>query len=1364
MRPWLTVLAVVGVAALVDGGGASYLRGEDPSPSRPPWQRLLQGDDARKTEELQNRLEALRLAGKFDEALASAEELARLREDRLGKEHWQAANARFTAEALRLALRSSKKDQDGYAASLDWQRRAVSLVQKGRHREALPLLEQVRDIYRKVLGEEHPDTAASYNNVALCLNAQGRYQEAQEGFQKALAIQRKVLGEEHPATANGYSWVAANLTPQGRYKEAQEASQKALDIQRKVLGEEHLLTAHSYSGVAFNLKAQARYKEAQEAYQKALDIRRKVLGEQHPDTAESYNNVAFTLQAQGRYKDAQARCQKALDIWRKVFGEEHPSTAQGYNNVAFTLERQGRYQEAQDGYQKALAINRKVLGEEHPDTAGGYGNVASALAAQGHYKEAEEGFQKALEIYRKVRGEEHPDTARSYNNLAYNLNTQGRHREAQQGYQKALDIRRKVLGEEHPDTAHSYNNVANNLQAQGRLKDAEEGLQKALDIFRKVLGDEHPDTAHCYDTIAVNLQAQGRYKEAQEGYQKALDICRKVLGEEHPDTAQSYNGVAFNLAAQGCYKEAQEGYQKALDIRRKVLGEEHPNTATSYNNVAGNLQEQGRYKEAEEGLQKALAIRRKVLGEEHPHTATSYNNVAGNLNDQGRYKEAQEGYQKALDICRKVLGEEHPDTAGIYNNYAFNLKAQGRYREAEEMYVRAADAFLAARLHTAASGLGRATKTSERSPLLHLAALLARNEKPAAAWQRLEQSLGRGTWDDLSARLRRPAKELARQTELVQQLDRLDHLLTQQSATGKPTAAQERERDDLLERRRQAREQLNRFQHHLEETYGPAEGQVFDRHTIQIALADDTALIAWIDVAAAGPKAADPNGEHWAVLLRSRGEPVFQRLRGSGPGGDWTDEDTNLPSRLRIGLVEPRNGWERLARQLSEQRMGPLRRHLAVADKLPAVKHLVVLPSSALAGVPVDLLLEDCTVSYALSGTLFAHLHQQPPVGSTGLLAIADPVFETATAAARSNPLPPGGVLLTLVQEGSHAAQSRLRPNDVLLKYGDLELKTPADLQTAIQAAAATADVALQVWRDGKTTELRVQAGKLGVVVASKPAREALAERYRLERVLSSRSGDEGWKALPGTRVEVEALHRLFGDQPEPRLLFDSEASEQRLDELAASGALGQYRFLHLATHGEVDNAFPLRSAVILSRDTLPDPQKQLLAGKPIYDGRLTAEEMLRTWNLHSELVTLSACETALGKYERGEGFVGFAQALILCGSRSVCLSLWKVDDAATALLMQRFYANLLGKRDGLKAGLGKAEALAEAKRWLRTLPRAVALKQAAALYQGIERSKGREKLPVLPDLPQKVPESKEDCPYAHPYYWAAFVLTGDPD
>jgi CHAT domain-containing protein len=85
---------------------------------------------------------------------------------------------------------------------------------------------------------------------------------------------------------------------------------------------------------------------------------------------------------------------------------------------------------------------------------------------------------------------------------------------------------------------------------------------------------------------------------------------------------------------------------------------------------------------------------------------------------------------------------------------------------------------------------------------------------------------------------------------------------------------------------------------------------------------------------------------------------------------------------------------------------------------------------------------------------------------------------------------------------------------------------------------------------------------------------------------------------------------------------------------------------------------------------------------------------------------------------------VGFTQALLMSGTRSVCLSLWEVNDVATALLMQRFYANLLGRRLGLTSPMPKAEALREAKVWLRGLRRAEALALIADLSGGVERGK----------------------------------------
>ena len=177
-------------------------------------------------------------------------------------------------------------------------------------------------------------------------------------------------------------------------------------------------------------------------------------------------------------------------------------------------------------------------------------------------------------------------------------------------------------------------------------------------------------------------------------------------------------------------------------------------------------------------------------------------------------------------------------------------------------------------------------------------------------------------------------------------------------------------------------------------------------------------------------------------------------------------------------------------------------------------------------------------------------------------------------------------------------------------------------------------------------------------------------------------------------------------------------------------------------------NAF--ESALIL---TPPPRPPEVRVGEPYLEGRLTAGEVLDYWQLDAELVTLSACDSGLGRKGGGDGLLGFAQAFLLVGSRAVCLSLWPVDDQATALLMVRFYQNLLGKRDGLKAPLPKAEALREAKQWLRGLT-AEQIDRETARLPKLERGGVRP----------RAGGATEARPYAHPNYWSAFILIGDPD
>jgi tetratricopeptide (TPR) repeat protein len=1086
--------------------------------------------------------------------------------------------------------------------------------------------------------------------------------------------------------------------------------------------------------------------------------------------AITLNAQAEKLDDQSKYAQAQPLHEKALGIYRRLLSDDHPLTAEGRNNVAFNLNAQGKYAQAQPLFEKALETFRRLLSDDHPLTAEGYNNVAYNLNAQGKYAQAQPLFEKALEIYRRLLTDDHPDTVTICNNLAYNLNAQGKYAQAQPLCEKALEIRRRLLTDDHPHTAITYSNLAANLYYQGKYAQAQPLYEKALEIRRNLLTNDHPDTAMGYYNLAGNLNAQGKYAQAQPLLEKALEIRRRLLTDDHPDTAASYNSVAYNLNSQRKYAAALPLYEKALEIRRRLLTDDHPDTAVSYNNMAVNLNAQGMYAQAQPLYGKALDIRRRLLTDDHPDTARSYNNVAYNLSAQGKYAQAQPLYEKSLEIRRRLLTDDHPETARSFNSMAANLSAQGKHREARDQWFAAVKSQGRARLQLAFTGLERsATQESARTAL---AAVLARLGETAQAWQALEEDLGRGLIDELAARQdRRLAPgEQSQLRDLIASLERLDKL-----AESTPRNLDQTDRAKRFENLKRQREQasiaVGEFHTKLVQAYGPLAGQAATLHDIQAALPDDAALLAWVDIPPAGPNAADPDGEHWGVVVRSRGTPVWVSLSGTGANGLWTNEDTELARQVRSELRSRPGAGSRelqsLIVKLRDQRIRPLTKALGGGpDSMPPAQRLVVLPSRAMAGIPVDVLLtaaDTRTVSYAPSGTVFEYLRAQPRPGRhAGLLALGDPKFHRSEKSSDPKPPPDHGLALIAVFRSSNAAEHGLKEGDVLLAYNGRTLNKKDDLKVV---ADGDKPIAVEVWRDGQYSRRELAPGKLGVVFDPRPAPVALAERRKLQQLLmAARSGDQDFAPLPGTRHEVEAIARLFSSDDRPTTaLLGGDANEPALERVATSGALRQFGFIHLATHGVIDEAIPQNSAVILTQTGLPDPLEQALNHKPVFDGRLSVREIQRSWDLKADLVTLSACETALGHEAGGEGFVGFTQALLMSGARSVCLSLWKVDDNATSLLMTRFYQNLLGKRTGLSKPMPKAEALHEAKKWLRNLTADSVDGELASMQRGEVRPLAKES-GALPGNLETSPRSAGIRPYEHPYFWAAFVLVGDPD
>jgi len=184
---------------------------------------------------------------------------------------------------------------------------------------------------------------------------------------------------------------------------------------------------------------------------------------------------------------------------------------------------------------------------------------------------------------------------------------------------------------------------------------------------------------------------------------------------------------------------------------------------------------------------------------------------------------------------------------------------------------------------------------------------------------------------------------------------------------------------------------------------------------------------------------------------------------------------------------------------------------------------------------------------------------------------------------------------------------------------------------------------------------------------------------------------------LPQTRREVLDANTILGN--DGVTLLGAHATEVTFE----SEPLADFRIVHLAVHGFADSRFPERSGLVLGMDSGSRD-----------NGLLEIPDIMRL-HFNADLVTLSACDTGVGKVEGEEGITNLAEAFLVSGAKAVVASLWSADDTFTSDLMKRFYTHLAQGED-------KATALRDAKRDL------------LAKY-GTQVS---------------------------PYYWGAFVLIGD--
>ena len=816
-----------------------------------------------------------------------------------------------------------------------------------------------------------------------------------------------------------------------------------------------------------------------------------------------------------------------------------------------------------------------------------------------------------------------------------------------------LDTRSASAIEQGLEQAAQLNQQVTNLYQAGRYGEAIPLAEEALAIYEQALGPDHLGTATSLNNLALLYRSQGRYGEAEPLYLRALEIREQALGPDHPDTATSLNNLALLYESQGRYTEAEPLLQRALAINEQALGPDHPSTASSLNNLALLYRSQGRFTEAEPLLQRALEIREQALGPDHPSTANSLNSLALLYESQGRYSEAEPLLQQVLAIREQALGPDHPNTALSLNNLAFLYRSQGRYTEAEPLYLSA--------LEITEQALGPDHPDTAQS-LNNLAVLY------------YAQGQLQPTLTYLSRGLAIEETVLSRNLVGGSDANKREYLATM---TGTTNAAISLHLNDLPTDAAAAQLALT--------TLLQRKGRILDLFTnLRAQLANDPGAVALLDELNATstqlanltfnplPDLDRYQGQLSDLQRRSRqledqlsrrsaefanltASPNVSQIQSALPPG------TALVEFIRYRPVDPTAS--------AQESFGSPRYAAYILQGDGTIEGIDLGAAAA-----IDAAVQSLATGLASSDTpLFQIKEDAQALDALVMASVRQGLGETTTVF-----LSPDGALNLIPFEALVDASGRYLVETYQFRY----LTSGRDLMRLENTVAST-NPALLV---GNPTY-----GRPGELVAQADTR-AIDFKNRI------------FPALPGTQAEVDLISLQL---PRAEVYTTTNATEALIKQRV------QPSILHIATHGFFEPSEETLNPLLQSGLIMAGAAAGGQSG-PDQDGILTALEVTGL-NIHgTQLVVLSACETGLGELAAGEGVYGLRRALVLAGSQSQVISLWKVADTATQEWMVDYYTRLL-------SGTPRDAALRETQQ---------------AFLSGDE--------------------------YSHPYYWAAFIGSGD--
>ena len=940
----------------------------------------------------------------------------------------------------------------------------------------------------------------------------------------------------------------------------------------------------------------------------------------------------------------------------------------------------------------------------------GLNSLGRVALAGGDAKAAADDHRRALAIQEKIAPDS-LDVALSLNNLGLVAYNRGDLKAAADYYGQAFAIRER-LAPHSLDVADGLHNLGNVAEKQGDLKAAWDYYGRAL-VIRQKLAPDSIEEAQSLNGLGNVAWDQGKLDLAAAYHRRALAI-RQAVAPGSPYVAASLNNLAIVADSQGDLKTAAEYLQRTVGIYEK-LAPDSMSMAISQDNLGLLDAERGDLKAAIEYLRRALAIYEN-LAPESLDMAANLTNLGDVAIGRGDLKSARDYYRRALAIRQKwapnsLSVAEALDAMGIVAIRQGNLKAAAEgYKRALAIQQRLAPHSLV--LANSLWGLGKVAD-DRGSP------------KVAAEYFRLA----------LATREKLAPDSLA----LAGILDSL--------------AIAAREMGDLDSAETSAARAWRIAQRQVEAVSSDEARQAFGS-----SVQTYSRVLLSIQVERGEPEAAFVTLEE--ARAQALAQLLFERpaLLNQASGDLWPRHQEALAklhhAEEAVNQAEAQPGGSREAEQQKRNARQAYQQARYDVDgmwsEIQKRKPRAFNPALTLAEAARTLGEKTAFVAFAINDDEAYALAVGGGRNGRRLeerVQLVAPARRTTTAKLQAAKLLENRILgfwdLSHTPPDASAASQAESRALVLAGRELFDALFPGEIGKLVRESKR-----LILSPDGPLWQLPFAALVTGVEAGGRPRYlgESVTIAYTPSLALYARLRKEGRNLQKGQRPEVlavgdpdfdrtvkldpadpEADRVWAGLQPpgvRPERLRETAREAQVVAELYGGNALtgdqateAELRkrietadVIHLATHGSLETALPMSSGIMLT-----PPESEPAIGETDNDGALQAWEIFSQLKLRAELVVLSACDTARGEVVKGEGVVGLMRALEYAGARSIVATQWSVASGeSTTRLMEEFHKDL-------RKGEAKDEALKDAMAAVR----------------------------------------KE---HPHPFYWAPFILLGDPD